>query len=291
MRVMSNQIHPTAIVGKKSKLGNENKIGAHVIIEDGVTLGSGNKILANAYICSGTEIGDDNEIHMGAVIGHAPQDVAYKGARTFTKIGSGNIIREYVTIHRGTTEGTATVIGNKNFLMANAHVAHNCVIGNSVIMVNMASLTGHCIVEDQAFLSGMTGFHQFTRIGRLAMVSALSAFNKDIPPFMIAGGRPGVVQGINVVGMRRAGIPQEIRSEIKEAYRLLYRSGFNVEHALKEIEKNFKSKEIAHLIRFIRESKRGICTGQGETSETLLPKKRAVFAEDEETETEEESFF
>lgn len=270
---MKNQIHPTAIIGKQAELGQDNQIGPHAIIEDGVQMGSGNKILANAYVCSGTTLGDGNEIHMGAIVGHAPQDLAYKGAKTFTKIGNQNVIREYVTIHRGTKEGSATIIGNHNFIMANAHIAHNCVLGNRIIMVNMASLTGHCIVEDMAFLSGMTGFHQFTRIGTLAMVSALSAINKDIPPYMICGGRPGVIQGINVVGLRRAGISQAIRTEIKEAYRLLYRSGLNVEQALKEIEKNFKSKEVAHLVDFIQKSERGICAGQKDYLETLLPKK------------------
>ena len=276
---MSNQIHERAIIGKKAELGDNNVIGPNAIIEDGVKIGSGNKIMANAYLFGGSEIGDENEIHMGAVIGHAPQDIAYKGEQTFTKIGQQNIIREYVTIHRGTKEGSETLIGDRNFLMANVHIAHNCRLGNDVILVNLASLTGHCVVEDQAFISGMTGFHQFTRIGRLVMVSALSAINKDIPPFMICGGRPGVIQGINVVGMRRAGIAQAVRSEIKEAYRLLYRSGLNVAQALCEIETNFHSKEIGHLIRFIQESKRGICAGQGEVAETLLSRKGANVGE------------
>jgi len=287
MPAMKNEIHPTAIIGKSVDLGRDNQIGPHAIIEDGVKLGSGNKILANAYVSSGTELGDGNEIHMGAIVGHAPQDLAYKGAKTFTKIGNHNVIREYVTIHRGTKEGSSTIIGNHNFIMANAHIAHNCVIGNRVIMVNLASLTGHCVVEDMAFLSGMTGFHQFTKIGTLAMVSALSAINKDIPPYMICGGRPGVIQGINVVGLRRAGISQAVRTEIKESYRLLYRSGLNVEQALKEIEKNFKSKEVAHLIEFIRTSKRGICAGQSESIDTLLSKKggsSGILQDEEESE-------
>ena len=270
---MGNKIHDRAMVGKKVDMGDRNEIGPNVIIEDDVKIGSGNRILANVYIASGTSIGDKNEIHMSACIGHTPQDLAYQGAKTFTKIGNANVIREFVTIHRGTKEGTQTFIGNHNFLMANVHVAHNCTIGNDVIMVNLASLTGHCTVDDQAFISGMTGFHQFTKIGRLAMVSALSAINKDIPPFMVCGGRPGVIQGINVVGMRRSGISQTVRSEIKEAYRLLYRSGLNVTQALEEIEAHFKSGEIKYLVSFIRESKRGICAGQGEVSETLLSKK------------------
>lgn len=274
-----SQIHPTAIIGKGAEIGLSNVIGPHVLIEDGVKIGSHNKILAGAYISSGTEIGNYNEIHMHAVIGHAPQDTAYKGEATFTKIGNNNQIREFVTIHRGTKAGTATVIGDSNFLMAYCHVAHNCVLGNNIIMVNNASLTGCITVEDQAFLSGMTGFHQFTRIGRLAMVSALSAANKDIPPFMIAGGRPAVVLGINVVGLRRAGISAAGRGEIKQAYKLLYRSGMNVTQAVEAMKKNFSSPEVKHLISFIESSPRGILDGskaeitEEESEDTLRPRK------------------
>lgn len=270
-------IHPTALIGKNVEMGVANEIGPQVIIEDGVRLGSHNKILAGAYLCSGTEIGNYNEIHMHAVIGHAPQDLAYKNEPTFTRIGNHNQIREFATIHRGTKAGTATVIGDSNYLMAYSHVAHNCIIENRVILVNQASLTGYVTVEDGAFLSGMTGFHQFTRIGRLAMVSALSAANKDIPPYMTAGGRPAVVLGVNVVGLRRAGIPSAVRDEIKAAYKLLYRSGLNVSQAVEAIKKSFSSEEVRHLVRFIESAKRGILAGAREPAdedeETLKPRK------------------
>ncbi len=270
---MSNTIHPAAILGKDIQLGQGNQIGPNVVIEDGVKVGAHNRILQGAFLGRGTELGDHNEIHMNAVIGHMPQDLAYKGEETYTKIGHKNVIREFVTIHRGTKAGTATVIGDGNFIMAYCHIAHNCVLGNQIIMVNQASLTGHCIVEDRAFLSGMTGFHQFSRIGTLAMVSALSAFNKDIPPFVICGGRPGVAQGINVVGMRRAGIGLETRTEIKEAYRLLYRSGLNTTQALEAIKKNMKSSEVAHFVKFIEESKRGIIDGSQGSADTISHRK------------------
>ena len=277
MRAMST-IHPTALIGKKVEMGMANTIGPYAILEDGVKLGSHNTLHAGAYLCSGTEIGSHNEIHMQAVIGHAPQDVAFReGEPTFTRIGNHNKIREFVTIHRGTKPGTATRIGDSNFLMAYCHVAHNCVLGNKIIMVNQASLTGYCEVEDGAFLSGMTGFHQFTRIGRLALVSALSAANKDIPPYLICGGRPAVVLGINVVGLRRAGIAAPVRDEIKQAYKLLYRSGLNVGQALDAMKKSLASEEAKHLIRFIEGSKRGILAGASETAEldeeTLKPRK------------------
>jgi len=269
-----SDIHPTALLGKNVELGGGNHIGPHVIIEDDVKIGSHNIIRAGAYLCSGTEMGHHNDIHMNAVIGHTPQDLAYQAASSFTKIGDSNQIREFVSIHRGTKPGTATVIGDNNFIMAYCHVAHNCTVGNHVILVNQASLTGYCEVEDHAFLSGMTGLHQFTRVGRLAILSALSAVNKDIPPYMMCGGRPAVVLGINVVGLRRAGIPARVRDEIKQAYKLLYRSGLNVTQALDAMKKDLKSDDVGHLIQFIESSKRGICDGaSGDETETLRPRK------------------
>ncbi len=280
-----SEIHASAIIGKQVEIGGHNTIGPNVIIEDGVKIGSHNTILAGAYLARGTELRDHNTIHMNAVIGHEPQDHAYQGEATFTRIGSKNVIREFVTIHRGTKVGTATVIGDENFIMAYCHIAHNCLLGNHIIMVNQASLTGHCVVEDKAFLSGMTGFHQFTRIGTLAMVSALTAINKDIPPYVICGGRPGVAQGINVVGMRRAGIGPAVRAEIKEAYKLLYRSGLNVRQALDAIKQSLKSPEVAHMVEFIEASKRGILDGSA--VETLSHRKNRN-TEERLTEIEEE---
>ena len=272
-----NTIHPSAVVGKNVKLGEGNEIGPGCVIEDGAALGSRNKLWMNVYVGPGTTIGDENQLHMGAVIGHLPQDLAFKGGATYTTIGHRNTIREYVTIHRGTKDDSSTVIGDDNFFMANAHVAHNCRIGHHVILVNLASLTGYCVIEDGAFLSGMVGLHQFTRIGRLAMVSALSAVNKDVPPYMLCGGRPAVIQGLNVVGMRRAGIAAPARADIKRAYKLLYRSELNVLHALEAIERECASEEVKHLVRFVNASERGICAGlstvEEEEGESLLPKK------------------
>ena len=280
-----SDIHATAIIGKNVELGVNNSIGPYVIIEDGVKIGSHNKFLSGVTIARGTEIGNYNTIHMNAVIGHEPQDIAYQGQETFTKIGHKNVIREFMTIHRGTKEGTATVIGDSNFFMAYCHIAHNCLLGNNIIMVNQASLTGHCVVEDRAFLSGMTGFHQFTRIGTLAMVSALSAINKDIPPYIVCGGRPAVAQGINVVGMRRAGIGPAGRAEVKEAYKLLYRSGMNVSQALEAIKNSLKSPEVSHMVAFIEASKRGILAGAA--ADTISHRKNRN-AEENPTEVEKE---
>jgi len=276
IRTMS-EIHSSAIIGKNVAIGPDSTIGPNVLIEDGVRIGSHNRILQGAFLGRGTVLGDHNEIHMNAVIGHTPQDLAYKGEETFTRIGSKNVIREFVTIHRGTKEASATVIGDGNFVMAYCHIAHNCLLGSNIIMVNQASLTGHCVVEDRVFLSGMTGFHQFTRIGTLAMVSALTAINKDIPPYVVCGGRPGVAQGINVVGMRRAGIGPQVRAEIKEAFKLLYRSGLNVSQALEAIKNSLKSPEVAHMVAFIEASKRGILDGTA--VETLSHRKNRATAD------------
>ncbi|MBI4322769.1 MAG: acyl-ACP--UDP-N-acetylglucosamine O-acyltransferase [Candidatus Omnitrophica bacterium] len=274
---MKNAIHPSAIIAKGVQLGEGNEIGPGCVIDGPAVIGSRNKLWMNVYIGPGTSMGDDNQAHMGAVVGHIPQDLAFANAPSSTKIGSRNQIREYVTIHRGTKEGTSTVIGDDCFLMANAHVAHNCEIGNRVILVNLASLTGYCLIEDEAFISGMVGLHQFTRVGRLAMISALSAVNKDIPPYMLCGGRPGVIQGLNVVGMRRAGMPASVREDIKHAYKLLYRSGLNVSNALEAIERECRSEEVKHLAAFVRASERGICAGLSaeadEEGESILPKK------------------
>lgn len=239
-------------------MGQGNEMGAGVIIEDNVEIGSHNKLMAGVYIGPGTELGDSNTFHMNAVIGHEPQDLKFKNEPSFTKIGNKNTFREFTSIHRGTEPGTATVIGNENYIMAYCHIAHNCVLGDHIIMVNQASLTGHCIVEDRAFLSGMTGFHQYSKIGTLAMVSALSAFNKDIPPYVMCGGRPGVAQGLNVVGMRRAGINPETRAEIKKAFKILYRSDLNVSNAIERIKNECSSPEVKHFVDFIESSKRGI---------------------------------
>ena len=272
---MANRIHPSASIGKTARLGDSNDIGPGCVIEDGTVLGSRNRLWMNVYIGPGTTIGDENQIHMGAVVGHVPQDLAFSGAATCTTIGDRNTIREYVTIHRGTKEGTATVVGDDNFFMANAHLGHNCQVGHRTILVNLTTLAGYCTVEDGALLSGMVVVHQLTRIGRLAMVSGLSAVNKDVPPYMLCGGRPAVVQGLNVVGMRRAGIAAPVREEIKRAYKFLYREELNVTHALEAIEQTCRSPEVQALVEFVKGTKRGICAGiESETEEeSLLPRK------------------
>ena len=276
---MANTIHPSAIIGKSVQLGDGNDIGPGCVIEDGVVLGSRNRLWMHVYIGPGTTLGDENQLHMGAVVGHMPQDLAFAGGNTFTTIGDRNTIREYVTIHRGTKEGTATVIGSENFLMANAHIAHNCQVGHKTIFANLATLGGHCEVQDGAFLSGMVVLHQHTRVGTMAIISGLSAVNKDVPPYMLCGGRPAVIQGLNVIALRRAGLPAEAREDIRQAYKLLYRDGRNVSNALEAIQQECNSSEVAAIVEFVKSSKRGICAGigmdseEGGDGESILPRK------------------
>lgn len=250
--------HPTAIISKLAKIDPTVEIGPYAIIEDDVTLKKNVKVYSHAYISSGTEIGEDTQVHMGAVIGHTPQDVAFEGKKSYTKIGKRNIIREYVTIHRGTKEDTSTVIGDDNFLMAISHVGHNCVLGNNVVLANGVLLAGYVNVEDLVFISGNVVVHQFCNIGKLSMIGGFSGVNKDVPPYMTVRG-PSKIRSTNLVGLRRAGFKNNIIKEIREAFKLLYKSGLNTKQALERIEKLSPGEEVMHLVEFVRNSKRGIC--------------------------------
>lgn len=252
--------HKTAIVSKKAEISKDVEIGPYVIIEDDVKISSGTKIGAVSYIFSGTTIGEDCRIYNNVILGGEPQDLAYKGDKSFLKIGDRNVFREYVTVHRGTKRGSSTIIGNDNYFMALSHIAHNCRIHNNIIICNNSLLGGYVEVEDRAFISGGCSVHQFAKIGTLAMVAGHTKTTKDIPPFMLVNGED-TVESYNIVGLKRANIPPAIRTQIKEAYRILYLSGFNTTNAVKRIEKQFKSDEIKHLIQFIKTSKRGICRG------------------------------
>lgn len=271
-------IHPTAIVAPDARIGAGTEVGPYAIIEAGAVLGANNKIWAHAFIGRGTTMGDGNQVHPHAVIGHEPQDLKFDPATaTFTRIGDGNTFREHSSVHRATKAGGATVIGSGCLLMANAHVAHDCQVGDKVIMVNNASITGHCEVGDGVIMSGMTGIHQFCRIGRLVMFSALSATNKDLPPFMVFGGRPAVAQGLNLVGLRRNGVGPDARKQLKQAYRLLYREGLPITEALEAISALSRQTgvdELRELVDFVGQSKRGINLGVEDGGDTLRPIKK-----------------
>ncbi|HXH12842.1 MAG TPA: acyl-ACP--UDP-N-acetylglucosamine O-acyltransferase [Alphaproteobacteria bacterium] len=259
-------IHPTATVHPKAELGDGVIVGPYAVIGEHVRLGAGTVIGPHAVIDGWTTIGAACDIGVGAVLGGTPQDLKFRGQRSYVRIGDHTCIREYVTVHRSAEEEGATIIGAHNFLMAYTHVAHDCKLGDHVIMVNYAGLSGYVEVEDRAFISGHNAVHQFVRIGYLAMVSGASRVVKDIPPFMIAEGNPTRIRGLNIVGMRRLGLAPSVRTELRRAYRLLYRSGLNTAQALQRLrEANFTADEVRRLIVFIEASKRGICTGMRPT--------------------------
>ncbi|MDP3789071.1 MAG: acyl-ACP--UDP-N-acetylglucosamine O-acyltransferase [Candidatus Omnitrophota bacterium] len=254
-------IHPTAVINPGAEIASDAEIGPYVVIEDHVKIGPRVKVLASAYIGEWTEIGEDSEVHMGAVVGHLPQDLAFTKKTTYLKIGKRNVIREYATIHRGTHEGSSTLIGDDNFIMCFAHIGHNCRIGNNVIIANAAALSGYVEVEDRAFISASSLIHQFVRIGAVAMLSARTRLGKDVPPYMLLSPARGEdsIFGINVVGLRRAGFSPEVRIGIKRAYKVIYRSGLKLTEAIVELEKSNPGPEVQHLIDFLKKpSKRGL---------------------------------
>lgn len=253
-------IHPTAVVNPGAEISDDVEIGPYAVIEDNVKIGPRVKIWASAYICRFTEIGEDSEIHMGAVIGHLPQDIAFRKKKTRLIVGKRNIIREYVTIHRGTHEGSETVIGDDNLFMGFVHIGHNCRLGNNIVIANGSMLGGYAEVQDRAFISVSALVHQFVRIGAIAMLAAQMRAIKDVPPYMLAKGE-ATVYGLNVTGLRRAGFSQETRIKIKRAHDILYKSGYRLSQAIEELEKTNPGEEVQRFIDFLKgKSKRGICS-------------------------------
>jgi UDP-N-acetylglucosamine acyltransferase len=232
-----------------------------VVIEGQVKVKRGTRIMAHAYLTGWTKIGENNEIHPGAVLGDAPQDKAYTGEETYLEIGDHNVFREHVQVHRGTAPGSSTTIGNHNFLMANAHVGHNCRLGDHIILANGALLGGYVEVGDNVFISGNCVVHQFVRIGRFALMRGLSGTSRDVPPYAIIDWQH-TIRGVNMVGLKRAGFDDRRIREIRETFRVLFRKGRNLTLAIKEIEKEKRaSQDVVALLEFIKSSKRGVCFG------------------------------
>jgi UDP-N-acetylglucosamine acyltransferase len=226
------------------------------IIEDDVIIGPDCEIGAYAVIKRFTRIGARNRIFEHAVIGGEPQDVKFRGERSYLEIGDDNLIREFCTFHRANGEGETTRIGSRNFFMVGVHVAHNCQIGDDNVFANEVALAGHIRVEDHVFISNNVGAHQFVRMGRYAMVGGKSKIVQDVLPFFITDGNPARVRGINSVGLRRAGFSEEATRALKDAYRKLFRSAMPVQDALRELEQ-VDDENVSHLLRFIRSSTRG----------------------------------
>ena len=257
-----SKIHPTAIVEKGAKIGTGCEIGPGAIVESGVELGPGCVIGPRAVLQGRVKIGPKNRIGVGAVIGGEPQDLAFSGARSGVVIGEGNTFREYVTIHRGTKEGTDTVIGNGCFLMVGVHVAHNCRLADGVILVNNVLLAGYVEVDEKAFLGGAVVVHQFVRIGKLAMVRGQTRVGMDLPPYCMAVATNGVC-GLNLVGLKRAGVGPDGRKALQRVYEEFFFGGKNRSQALDKIRngKDAKEKEVKEFCDFIEKTKRGICHG------------------------------
>ena len=253
-------IHPSAIVSDSAHLGENVTIGPYCVIGDEVEIGDGSVIGPHAVIEKWTSLGKECRVYQFASVGAAPQDLKFKGERSYTVIGDRTTIREGATIHRATGEGNETRIGNDCLLMAYIPVAHNCTLGNHVIMSNLASCAGHAIVEDRVVIGGMAGVHQFVKIGRNAMVGGMSKLVQDVVPYTIVDGHPAKVVGLNNVGISRAGVPLESRRLIKKAYKILYRSGLSLPEAIAVIEQEVDScEEVEHFLRFLRNAERGIC--------------------------------
>ena len=277
-------IHPTSIISPTARISEDAQIGPYVLIEDNVHIGRGAKIYSHAHILAHTTVGDNCEVHIGAVLGHIPQIRAHKDESGKLHIGNNNIFREYTTLHRASKPDAITTVGNDNYFMGFSHIAHDCAIGNNVTICNGALIAGHVRIEDNAFLSGNVTVHQFCRIGKLAMIGGLARVSKDVPPYMLVKG-DSTVWAINSIGLRRAGFSPESRVQIKNAFRLLYKSNLNIKQALEQI-KNLPEKEehITHLISFIAQSRRGICSYKaaslGERLQSFLSKSKTLGAYD-----------
>jgi UDP-N-acetylglucosamine acyltransferase len=255
-------IHPTAIIHPKAKLDSTVRVGPYAIIDESVEVGAGCVIGPHVYLTGLATIGANNHFFFGCVIGEAPQDLKYKGEPTRLRIGADNVFREHTTVHRSNKTAEDTVIGSGNFLMANSHVAHNCVVGNQVIVANGVLLAGHVAVHDRAFISGNCVVHQFVRIGTLAMMQGGSAISKDLPPYTVARGDNGIC-GLNTIGLRRAGLTSGERLEVKQLYRVLFRDGQNLRAAVAAAGERFSSAPAKVMLDFLAGARRGVCRDTG----------------------------
>ena len=263
----SPRIHPTAIVSAEARLADDVAVGPYTVIDGPVTLGPGCKVGPHAHLIGPLTMGRDNAIHTGCVIGDAPQHTGYRGEVTRVEVGDANTFREHTIIHRGMPAGDGkpgrgvTTIGSHNYFMSDSHLAHDCRVGDHCILASGAVVGGHAEIHDQAFLSGNTAVHQFCRVGRLAFLGGTSAISQDMPPFWIVQGVINQVMGVNLVGMRRAGMPREEVQAVRAAFKLINRSGLTIPQALEQIEAaSGPLPAIRQLIDFIRSSKRGVCT-------------------------------
>ena len=254
------KIHPTAIVHPDAVLGEGVEVGPWALIAGTVKIGARTKVGPRVTIEGHTTIGEDNEIFTGAVVGSLTQDRKADGGVSYLRIGHRNTIREYATLNPGTLNGTETVVGNENLLMAYAHVAHDCIIHNSCTLANNATLAGHVIVEDKAIIGGLSAVHQFVRIGSLSITGGCSKVVQDIPPFMMVDGHPARAFGIKSIGLDRAGYTPADKSAIKKAFKIIFKSGLILKNVIKQIQTDIPSSPpIQTILSFLESSERGIC--------------------------------
>jgi len=253
-------IHPTAIISSQARIGTGCHIGPYCVIGENVTLGDACRLHSHVVVDGHTQLGAGNELFPFTAIGMKTQDLKYKGGAPRLEIGEHNVFREGVTVHCGTNDGEATVIGSHNLFIIHAHVAHDCILGNHIIMSGYAGLAGHCVVEDHAILAGYVAVHQFCRIGKFSMIGGCSKIVQDVPPFMIVDGNPGETRTINKIGLERAGFSDETQSALRAAYKLIFREGLSTSNALAKVEADLPPlPEVRHLVQFVRNSPRGVC--------------------------------
>lgn len=259
MKSITAQIHATAIVDSGAVIGQEVTLGPYVIVGPGVAIGAGTRVMSHAVIERDTTIGERCVVHYGAIVGGDPQDLKYEGEPTTCVVGHETVIREYVTVNRGTAALGRTEIGEGCLLMAYVHVAHDCRLGDGVILSNAVNLAGHVRVDEQAIVGGMSAVHQFVRIGAHAFVGGGARVQKDIPPYVKAAGNPTALFGLNSVGLDRRGFPENVKTELKRAYRLFFNSKLNITQALERAPDELHPyPEVARFLSFIRESERGV---------------------------------
>lgn len=247
------KIHPTAIIDPSVVLGQEVEIGAYSVVGPNCMIGDNTVIGPHVVLEEFTELGKDCQVRAGAVLGGLPQDLKFKGERSYVKIGDRNLIREFVTMHRATGAEESTIIGDDNLIMAYVHIGHNCIIGVNTMISSYVGLSGHINIEDGVVIGGMVGVHQYVRVGKLAMLGGYSKVVQDVPPFMLSDGRPADILDLNVRGLRRAGIKPSTRASLKHAYKLLYRSNLNMTQALTLIEEEIEpNPELNELVEFIK---------------------------------------
>jgi UDP-N-acetylglucosamine acyltransferase len=254
-------VHPTAIISPGAIVEENVEIGPYSVIGPNVRIGGGTVIGSHAVIDGCTEIGGNCHIFQFASIGAVPQDLKFGGEESRVVIGKNNTIREYVTIHSSTAADIGmTCIGDNNLLMAYCHVAHNCILGNNIVMANAANLAGHILIEDFAIIGGLSGIHQFTRVGCHSIIGGASAVAKDVPPYVTVSGNRAKPHGLNLIGLKRRGFPKETIAALKKAYKIVYRSSLLLSVALERVKAEVDDlPEILHFIEFIGNAKRGIC--------------------------------